>query len=261
MIIQNLTIVSRLIFVLLCMLMATQSVAQHAEAVWVESGESANSILSSELQDDEWGAPIVIHSGENPISRPTMTTLLDGRQILIWSEQQPLKSVLMIMRKGSDSDVWQAPELFSAFGAENTGASMVTDLKGQLWVFWAANIDGGLDDIYYVTGGVDSWTEPERINAENEVPDHLPEVVNLANGDLELSWLSFSLITSAYQTENRIFELDVPVQRLVDSEAQKKERVLADVSLPSELDSTVPGVVHFPDNRLVQTFLVNNYDR
>ena len=250
-----------LVFFFLCLLfVSAPGFAQSAEAVWVEVSKTTNSIVFTQLVEDEWLAPAVIHVSDNPLSQPTMATLVDGSKVMIWSEQQSIKSVLMIMRKDPNTNNWQTPQLFSAFGVENTGASMLVDLTGQLWVFWAANSDG-LDDIYFVRGEAGSWTDPKQVNAFNEVPDHLPQSVNLQTGDVQLSWLSFNFVSLSYLTEKRVFELDVPPQLLVDSEAIKEELSLTDVSLPAQMNALQPGLVHFPDNRLVQNFLLDDHGR
>ena len=226
----------------------------------MEAGERVNSIIYSKMVGDEWLAPAVIHSSENRLSKPAMATLANGSKMLIWSEQQSLRSVLMSMRKEMGALVWQEPQLFSALGIENTGASLLVDLNDQLWVFWAANSDG-LDDIYYVKEGGDAWAKPERVNAVNEVPDHLPTAVNLQTGDVQLSWQSFNFVSSSYLTVKRVFEVDVPPTALVNSEVIKKELGPTDVSLPTQMNTLNPGILHFPNNRLVQTFSVDIHGR
>ena len=226
----------------------------------MEAGERIYSIIFSKMVGDEWLAPAVIHSSENRLSKPTMATLANGSKMLIWSEQQSLRSVLMSMRKEMGALVWREPQLFSALGIENTGASLLVDLNDQLWVFWAANSDG-LDDIYYVKESGDAWAKPERVNAVNEVPDHLPTAINLQTGDVQLSWQSFNFVSSSYLTVNRVFEVDVPPRALVNSEVIKKELGPTDVSLPTQMNSLNPGILHFPNNRLVQTFSVDIHGR
>ncbi len=238
----------------------TSSYAKSAEAVWVETGDDINSLIYAKLVGDEWLTPSVIHTSEYPLSRPSMATLPDGGKMLIWSEQQSLRSVLMSMRKVLGADGWQSPQLFSAFGVENTGASLLVDLNGELWVFWASNNDG-LDDIYYVKEGIDAWSEPQRVNAVNEVPDHLPTAINLQTGDVQLSWQSFNFVSSSYLTERKVFKLNIPPPQIVDSEAIKKELMPADVSLPTQMRNLNLGIVHFPINRLMQTFSFENYGR
>lgn len=234
------------------------SFAQTAEAVWVEAGQDTNSLILTELAGDKWLDPSIIHSSDNPLSRPAMATLSDGTKMLIWSEQQQSRSVLMSMRKAASVDVWQTPRLFSALGVENTGASLLADLNDQLWVFWAANTDG-LDDIYYVKESTDLSAEPVRVNAANEVPDNLPMAINLQTGNVQLSWQSFNFVSSSYLVARKEFEVDVPLDRLLDSTAIKEELSPTDVSLPEQINSLNPGILHFPTNRLVQTYPLNSH--
>ncbi len=237
------------------LIFASDGFSQRAETVWVEAANGSNSIVLSELRDDEWSAPAIIYSTENPISRPSMATLPENSKLMIWSEQQLLRSVLMMARKDAASDVWQEPQLFSDFGKENTGVSVLVDLNGQLWVFWAAN-KTGLDDVYYVQERGGSWSEPRLINQPNDVPDHLPMATNLTNGDVQLDWLSFNFVSSSYLTQTKVFKLDVPAVHQLDSDAIEKELTLADVSLPSGLDPLAPAILHYPNNRLVQTIVL-----
>lgn len=229
-----------------------------AQLIWVDSAAKNHQIFVANLKGEEWSEPDVVYQSENELASPVMATDLSGGKWLVWSERHRKKLVLMSQHLSAGTSTWSQASVVSDLGYENTGAAMVVDLAGRLWLVWAAN-PGGMDDIYLsVRESGNAWADPIRLNAENEVPDIRPAITLLIEGDVQVSWQTFDLNLGGYTTELKQFTLDTSVKTRYKTPLDPASDVQPeDVALPHFLPGHTVVSLHLPNNRLVQSVRVN----
>jgi hypothetical protein len=127
-----------------------------------------------------------------------------------------------------------------------------------VWVFWSANF-GGLDDVYFVRRTDMGWSKPERVNDKNEVPDIQPQARINQDGQVEISWQSYSFAAGDYAINTRVLETD---KQTVNGDSSpndlppKTELTLDDITLPSFISENLRSLLHFPANQYEQSVRV-----
>jgi len=148
---------------------------------------------------------------------------------------------------------WSNASLFSDYGLENFGATIVRDLNGSMWVFWSAS-KGSTSDIYVSKKTGAAWSNPSKVNRMNEVPDSQPEARLMGGGNILVSWSTYNLLSNSYERTSQQLSY-----KLNDKDTSKlKDTVLtSQVPLPSFLPSRSVSVLHFPENKLFQSIRVS----
>lgn len=230
-----------------------------AELVWVVPEKENYQIMMSDYDGDSWREPYTVHRSENPLTSPAIGTDHQGNKTLIFSElYRPAKSHLVKITKPAGAENWSKPVLFSDYGNENLGATMVVDLSNQIWVFWSANA-GDLDDIVFMQSRGASWSEPQRVHPKNDVPDHQPFAQLTTDGNIELGWKTYDFSASQYIQANHLFSLDNSEQSVYKTPlVEDQEILLEDITLPSFIPANSRAIVHFPGNVLLQSEVLIN---
>jgi len=232
-----------------------------AELIWVEKVNTQYHVMLSEMHIDKdaeretWSAPTSIYKSDNLLTSPTMVTAKNGDKTLVWSEHERLKSVLMRMNKQSNE--WSVASVLSRFGSENLGPTSLIDVNQTVWVFWAAAKEG-LPDIYYIHTNGQGWTQPQRLNAKNDVPDYLPRLSNTIDGDIEVSWYSYSFLLTDYQLAKQLIQLDHQPKVGYKADILETELSKSDLPIPSFITSDSAVSLHFPRNQLKQNYRLND---
>ena len=232
-----------------------------AELIWVEKVNAQHHVMLSDMQRDidtnleSWSEPTSIYQSDNLLTGPTIVTANNGDKALVWSEHERLKSVLMLMRKQSNE--WGVASVLSRFGSENLGPASLIDINQTMWVFWAA-AKQGLPDIYYIRSNGLGWTQPQRVNAKNEVPDYLPRLSNTIDGDIEVSWYSYSFLLTDYQLAKQVIQLDHQPKVGYKADILNTELSKSDITIPSFVPSDSAVSVHFPSNQIKQNYRLND---
>jgi len=247
---------AQLFLLIVFSLNATKSFASMAEVVWVESGVEVKSIHFGEYDEGEWAfndEPLYV-SG-NPLTSLALGTDSRGQKILIWTELTRTKTVLMSMTANLDESSrlkWSSPILYSDYGKENFAASVVHDLNGDRWVFWAAATDS-YSDIVVQRGFGD---KPIKVNPSNEVPDTTPSAMITEQGNVQVRWNTFDFDADDYVSVTKDYSVETGTQtapiKLIDSVSEK------DIPLPSEVITDHSALLHFPSNQLVQSKTITN---
>jgi len=227
-----------------------------AEALWIDSSSKRHVLSLSRYDGETWGDSIQVVESENPITSPAITTDSNGSKLVLWSEVKRGKSILMQSRKLASARDWSEPQVFSDFGSENLGASIIIDPNDVTWVFWSAN-KGELDDIYYVNNRKGSWSEPARAHLKNEVPDFRPQVSLSEEGDLLLHWQTYDFSTGQYIDAEQVFTLDKSDKSGYKPPLNRQNDVsVEEISLPSFFPGNRTSIIHFPGNKVSQSVLV-----
>ncbi|MFT5571169.1 MAG: hypothetical protein ACI9FR_000077 [Cryomorphaceae bacterium] len=244
----------KLAMALICSFVCLPTQAQLAELVWAEVGSENNVIEYSQWDGETWSDPIHIYENSNEIATPSLATQADGTKVLIWTEQQRRKSVLMWEKRGSTDEEWSQASVFSRFGNENVSPSLVTDFAGTLWVFWSAQ-QSDLSDVFVSKQHAGSWSEPIQVNAVNKVPDIKPLAQILEDGTVQVEWQSYDFEVGDYVLRQKSFSGDVktsqtqPEGEFADMDPQK-------VSLPSFVSGQIYVTMHLPKNQLIQSYRI-----
>ncbi len=254
---------SRLAFLPLAVLLIAESAsASFADLVWVDSSDNTQSIKFAEYDGEEWvfyEEPI--YNSDNALTSLALGTNVIGLKTLIWTEQIRAKTVLMSMSANVDSSgklLWSLPSIFSDEGRENFSASIVHDSNGQGWVFWSET-RGNFSDIVVrrSTGG--SWGLISPVNAINDVPDNQPHASVTEAGNVIVEWSSFDIAAGLFQMKNREYSISSAFERnaikLVDIVSP------TDVLLPEGMPVGNSKLIHFPQNQIVQSIVLNDVDQ
>lgn len=240
------------IFLLACLLMASAaSLAQvKAQLAWSEAGSELNSIYLRDWDGEEWSAAELVYQTDNGLATPVLASMADGSLVLMWSEQQRRKSVLMWAKKAPKSDTWSAASVFSRLGLENVAPTMVRDPNGRLWVFWSAQ-QADYSDVFVTFEHAGNWSQAERVHAPNKVPDIRPQARISEAGEVLVNWSTYDYAERRYVEQQQTFNSSqVPPLASIDPQ---QELDFSQVNLPSTIDARFFGSLHAPSNRLIQT--------
>ncbi len=224
-----------------------------AIATWVETEQNAFQIVASQLLEAEngdepqWQAPAVLHRSENAMTSSNLVALASGEQLLFWAEAIKSKSSIWYKSRANQASDWSEPLPLYRKGSENIGASALR-VGDQLWLFWASS-DEGLPDIKYMIRD-SGWSKPQSVHAPNDVPDLHPSATLSPNGEVQLSWLTYSFLQSDYVNARKEIEssLDTPVPvDIIDVDK---------FTVPSFLPSGRAVTIRFPKNSQHQSLKV-----
>ena len=235
---------------------ASHAAEPMAELIWVEHGET-HQILHSEYLEGNWTNPLLVYESDNYLNSIALSTLNEGEKILVFSEYLKTRKVLKSITRPAVNSEWSDALLLSDFGMENLAASLVLDIDGVLWLFWAAN-KGDLDDIYLSKMTQKSWSRPIKVNMDNDVPDINPVASLNENAEVEVEWQTYSFDVGGYVTTKHVFELDKERKnRYKAAVLQRKEVSFDDLSLPKYLPDRSLALIHFPSNLLQQSQIID----
>lgn len=240
-------------------------VSSDAEVVWVvhsvsDDGARVYNILYSKLFDDQWSAETTVYSSNFPLVTPSVFSRADGSKIVAWSELQSTRTVIKFTEKSNST--WNEASLLSDIGVENLGVSLLEDSAGTLRAFWAAHQNDN-DDIYQSHFDGSTWSAATRVHPKNLVADYGVSSSLNGDGDITLSWKSFSATLNRYQiAEKKIIVSNKKASHpilLSDSRViSEPEKTFSDIVAPTFLPRGALHVIHIPGNLYNKNFKVND---
>ncbi|MEA2115038.1 MAG: hypothetical protein U9P36_06615, partial [Thermodesulfobacteriota bacterium] len=115
--------------------------------------------------------------------------------------------------------------------------------------------DGGLDDVYSVYWTGEEWSEPVKVNRDDDFPDILPEITIGADGGVVVSWQGYNgdqYVTSfsrwngtGWSPEQEILS-DEKISKTIQQSllpVKEKEQLLQD--LPDFITDTSQAVLYY----------------
>lgn len=151
----------------------TDPPSQDIDIVWSSSDGLKMQIYYTRLIDGAWLEPVQVTDDLYDNTYPVIDRDSSGRRWLFWTAYD--NGAMEIHYATGQDDEWQTAEVLETDMKTNISPSAVIDGEDRVWVVWSAN-DGGLDDIMYAFFQDNSWSDPERVHAENELPDMLPVI-------------------------------------------------------------------------------------
>jgi len=225
-----------------------------AVATWVERENNTYKVLNSVYIEHDtdntepeliWSAPELIHSSQKPITSTSLVTLSGTQHFLFWAELNGAKSSIMYKTKSVNSNDWGNAVSFYDKGKENIGINLLRH-KTELWAFWGTT-DSQLPDIKYRIYRDGRWSEATLAHPSNAVPDIQPVASISEDGDINLSWLTYSFTQSNYVKAQKVFSNQFNASELID---------IIDVlnfEKPDFIPSGQTVTLRFPRNQLKQS--------
>ncbi|MGH9381587.1 MAG: hypothetical protein ACRD2Z_13370 [Thermoanaerobaculia bacterium] len=166
--------------------------ARHDDAVWVAGRvdfAEVRSVFIAEVKPDGSLSPLPVPADREHM-RTFPTLLADGGRVggMVWQEgdRQEDNSIRAAAWLG---EAWGPVETVSpARGSEQTGLTATVLADGSWLAVWAAVDDE--DDLWWSRRRGDTWSEPRRVFADNQVPDILPRLAPTRDGAL-LAWTAY----------------------------------------------------------------------
>ncbi len=237
-----------------------------AEVVWVNQvsvegkAELQNQILYSRFSDDSWSTPgVAVYQSEKALVTPFIATQRDGSKLLLWSEARGASGFALMTMTGTmvdDKLHWSSVDRFTDMRAYNLGAIAVVDVQGRTWVIWVS--EGQEDsDIFASVREEGEWSTAQMVNSENDVPDLNPMAVIDPEGELNITWSSFSYDQNNYVELSQRFKPEVSsseaLLKLKNKLVTHVDQAASEVPVPEFLPINSQLIrLHMPSNSLQQ---------
>jgi hypothetical protein len=219
---------------------------EKGDVAWSESVGAHNQIFFSSLSTEKnmWTAPVKITDDEFRNGHPAVDAGSDGKKCLVWVAGSDTE--YMIHYSVQANNTWSKPAAVASTMKVNLSPSVMIDNSGQSWVVWAGN-DGGQDEIYYSKLVGDKWTAPVRLNAQNEVPDILPEISLDENKIPQATWFGFR--NGAYVKLHSTWDGKSWTQETEVQQSTAESNVQESASI-----SNMPAFIQEPDKAFVRIY-------
>lgn len=114
-------------------------------------------------------------------SGPVLLTDKDRMEGTVWLEGSGPQDFTVLASAWNGSS-WETPEIVSVQQTGPQLALSATVLADGTWLVLWAGFDGSDDDIFWSRRIDGNWSEPRRLNIDNQVPDVLPTVTATDEG-------------------------------------------------------------------------------
>ena len=227
-----------------------------ADVAWPSYQGKSFRVLFSSYRGGRWQSPSTIHETENEVGSVVSATLRNGEKIVFWTEaKREKREIFFSVFDFSES----ATRDIKRVGRLSVGCNIclavfpIVESDGILRLFWSDTKDG-LDDIFTARFDGTEWSQVQRVNQLNDVPDILPIAELDYLGNTLVQWKSYSRVAGRYLTAQRQFGSNV-----TNGENQQE---FADISSnqiprPADLPYNSRLFYHLPDNKLKKNVLVN----
>jgi len=225
-----------------------------AEALWIDPQSKRQEIKFAQLIDGDWYDEQVVYQSDNALTSLALGTAPSGEKLMIWTEQKRAKTALMYMTASNTGGTlqWSTPSVFSDKGHENFSASIVYDLAGTAWVFWASTHEDFSDIVLRKYSG--SWEQIEKVHAKNSVPDIKPSASIIESGEVSIEWDSYDFEAGNYIRRNKQYSGAINLGE--DSVKLLIDKVIpSDVQFPPNMYTGAQALLHFPSNQMIQSVL------
>ncbi len=208
------------------------------DLVWSASDGVRREVFFSSLINENWTEPFQITYDNADNLTPSIDRTSQGIRYVVWAAlDQTGHTIRYAVSEGSGwSESRTIPEL--PWTATTPFISVGPD--GDIWVVFAGN-NGDSDDIYYTRLAGTTWTKPERVHAENQVPDIQPYLEIDDTGRMLVTWEGYRedqyrMLRSVWNGEG--WEEEVLLEDQDDTES------IADESGTTEIPEFVEDRLH-----------------
>ena len=176
----------------------------------------------------------------------------------MWSEIAGLNGRLHYRRY--DQGHWIPAKHIQTKTSSDLAASAITDRNGDVWLVWSGT-DETDDDIYFIRWQSGEWTQPARVNTDDEKPDILPQLVLNNKGLPQVTWSGFDgerYVTFASDWSGSSWSVEYKFESIT-SELPKgdiQDSVDPSVLLPEFVSDFSQACLHTRHNTEVKTFRI-----
>ena len=222
-----------------------------AKALWSNFDGGNHVLLTASYDGEDWSEPLIIHESENPMTSVAVGTADNDTELLVWTEQVKQQSQLFHKWFSRKSGLWSEAQLLSDFGKENIGASIIVDPTQRLHLFWSAT-KTDFSDIVHMSYANGRWSKIQTIHDTNDVPDIQPKATLDLNGNVVVTWSSYSSDAGQYVELQKIVETASPADESTKSNLVDAVK-LTQIPLPDFLPNDSSATIYFPQNSMVQS--------
>jgi len=160
-----------------------------AELVWSESDGENFQIVYSRFENRRWSDEVHITNTKVANILPCIGRGPDGVAWVVWSVVNELGNPILFYSL-SDGDSWSQPILIPTDFVSDTAPSVVVSSDNVAHIVWSG-FDGKVDNIYYISRKESLWSDPQKVNLDNAVPDILPIIGINDAGNLWVYWSGY----------------------------------------------------------------------
>jgi len=150
-------------------------------------------------------APLPAPPAAAALSRESLPLIADGRlEGMVWLEGDSTRTLAVRYARWTGA-AWEAPQTVSPPGPGSQLALAAARLADGTWMLAWSAFDGHDDEIVWSRqanaggiGGIGRWSRPQRVTADNDVPDITPALTATPDGVL-LAWSRFDPEEGGYQ--------------------------------------------------------------
>ena len=160
-----------------------------AELVWSESDGENFQVVYSRFENRRWSDEVHITNTKVANILPCIGKGPDGVTWVVWSVVNDLGNPTLFYSL-SDGDSWSQPILIPTDFVSDTAPSVVVSSDNVAQIVWSG-FDGKVDNIYYISRKESLWSDPQKVNLDNAVPDILPIIGINDAGNLWVYWSGY----------------------------------------------------------------------
>lgn len=158
--------------------------------VWTANyGEEGEQVYTSSFAKKKWSIPVQISKTSEYVFHSTGTVAEDGSLWVVWTESEKKKKHLYFSTNKEGQ--WSKPSQIVTGMDDNRNVTIVTDSDGQPFLAWTG-VDKKYSDIFWSRIVQGAWSIPLKAHDQNNVPDVDPALWFTADGDIALSWQTFT---------------------------------------------------------------------
>lgn len=223
----------------------TQSM-QRATICWVDHKDSAYELFFSFFDNGKWSRAKQLTDSRSVNYLPTLAD--DGNNTwIVWSArtEMGIKLHYAITRKGI---IIQPPRMIETGMTSNVGPHLTFLKNGTPLVVWAGN-NGDDDDIYSSSWNGKRWTPPQRLHANNGIPDYLPKIIVDQRGESAVRWFTIGpegQFVIERSLENALIKsMELTQLKTMTKELQVKALNRCLAGLPAEIKNPELSTINF----------------
>jgi hypothetical protein len=158
--------------------------------VWTASyGEEGEQVYISTFNENNWSLPVQVSDASEHVLHSSATIAGDDSHWVVWVQSEKEKKLLYFSRY--EKGQWSKPSQVFTGMNDNRQVTIAIDTKGQPLIAWTG-VDESYSDIFWSRIVNDAWSTARKVHSNNKVPDVDPVLWTSDNGDITLSWQTFT---------------------------------------------------------------------
>jgi hypothetical protein len=228
-----------------------------AQIVWTIQADKVYRVLFSLLERGEWRVPVQVSEVDAYIFHPVSASGSQGQKWVVWTQRTENGNFLHY--SSTNAYIWSPALKIKTGLRENRATSLVVDDNNIPWIAWEG-ANGGRSDVYWSRLEHDGWSAPEKIHADNTVPDIEPELALNSVGKLSLSWKTVK--NGLYVTVSKVWNGEQ--WQTASSQVSPKDERLKDyknaIPYPEFIQERNQARLYIKRDGRVSSYLLSNFN-